>query len=63
MSHVYFSLLGSETDLNPNKYVMWRTEKGFPQEHLVPILHIESDDKDEIREELIKYIDDVLRYM
>lgn len=61
MNHIYFSLMVGKEKLSPgNKFYRFQSDG---QEYLIPIFHIESDDKEVIREEVIKSIDSMLKYI
>ncbi len=58
MSHVYFSLMANKENLDLSTTdTVWKFDNN---QFIVPVLHVESDDKEKIREELIKCIDSVL---
>lgn len=61
MSHVYFLLVMDEEELNSSSKFTRFYNDG--REYLVPILHIKSDNKDTIREELLESIDKMLKYI
>jgi hypothetical protein len=61
MSHVYYTLLANKDDLNViTDHALVETENN---KFFVPIIHVESDNKDEIRETLIKQIDSILKLL
>ncbi len=63
MAHVYYLLVANDEslELKPNQGAVLESVDG--SKLFAPILHIESDDKDEIRIEMIKSIDGVLKYI
>jgi hypothetical protein len=61
MIHVYFSLIADKEELTTNKFTAVWTADG--RNIFVPIIPIESESKEKIREELIRSIDSVLEHI
>ncbi len=60
MGHVYFSMLGTRDVMHSKRLYIEFFGADNQESVFIPILHIESDNKESIREEMVRYIDSVL---